>query len=140
MLPQKCTICGTTQGTFVDFQLDLEFYGTVYFCITNCFTQLANELGYRSPAQHHVLLESNTGLRTDLVEAYEKIERLENAVAALRFLDRSYSGSGTVVMAEGQATDNVDSQSDRDEQESPRQVTEQGSSDLLDNDSLNELI
>jgi hypothetical protein len=52
MKPYKCVICnGESDGRpFVDFGLDLEWYGSVYFC-GYCFINVANKLGYQSPDQ-----------------------------------------------------------------------------------------
>lgn len=32
-LPGKCAVCGGVKGKFVDFGLDLDFYGAVIFCV-----------------------------------------------------------------------------------------------------------
>jgi hypothetical protein len=33
-LPAKCAVCGTPQGPLLDFGLDIDMYGVVYFCLT----------------------------------------------------------------------------------------------------------
>jgi hypothetical protein len=81
--PHKCSVCGSQNGTFVDFGLDLEFYGTVYLCLENCILQLANELGYRSPAQHRVVLEANKYLQDQNNEVIDQNEALRNALGII---------------------------------------------------------
>jgi hypothetical protein len=52
--PNKCANCsfsGREPGRyFIDFGVDLEFYGTVYLC-TSCFAECANIIGWISPAE-----------------------------------------------------------------------------------------
>lgn len=78
-IPGKCTICGSVGGDgrkFVDFGLDLEFYGVVYFC-TLCFTNALNELGWLSP-------EQNSAFRKKCNDAIDKIAELEAQNVQLR--------------------------------------------------------
>lgn len=52
--PNKCANCsfsGREPGRyFIDFGVDLEFYGTVYLC-TECFAECANIIGWIPPAE-----------------------------------------------------------------------------------------
>lgn len=86
-LPHKCATCGSINGTFIDFQLDLEFYGTVYLCLDNCIRQIANELGYRSPAQHKLTLEAVERQRAEIIALTDRNEVLEDGINAIRNLD-----------------------------------------------------
>lgn len=38
--PGKCAVCGSTDRPVVDFGFDLDWYGTVYFCV-ECLTEVA---------------------------------------------------------------------------------------------------
>lgn len=40
--PGKCAVCGATSRPVIDFDLDLEDYGVVYFCV-QCLTQVAHD-------------------------------------------------------------------------------------------------
>lgn len=138
--PHKCAVCGSINGTFIDFGLDLEFYGTVYFCVENCFTQLANELGYRSPAQHHVALEEITRLRSECNTITDELERLNNAVDTLRHLDARDRGlDGDVIshVRERKLNDPIPAST---ESGSSEQTTKPGSTDILNDDGLNDLL
>lgn len=140
--PHKCAVCGSINGTFIDFQLDLEFYGTVYFCVENCFTDLANELGYRSPAQHHLTLEALALKTADLNDARDTIERLEDAVDALRYIGTRDSSSAGLLDSipnfKRPADVPVPVEDKRDESEAPGSSAKSGLTDILDDDSFNE--
>lgn len=135
-LPHQCAVCGSINGTFIDFQLDLEFYGTVYFCVGQCFTQLANELGYRSPAQHHVVLDKVNDLREQLNAALDKIEGLQNAVAALRNIGAGSPESSGASGPERVPAKKTKREPDKDESRPDESSTEPGSTDVFDNDVL----
>ena len=49
--PGKCVVCGITEGPFVDFGFELNFYNVVYFCLINCVRELYNLLKFISPLQ-----------------------------------------------------------------------------------------
>lgn len=40
--PGKCAVCGATSREVIDFDLNLEDYGAVYFCV-QCLTQVAHD-------------------------------------------------------------------------------------------------
>lgn len=42
--PGKCAICGCTDRPVVDFGLDIEIFGVVYFCLI-CLTEAADTIG-----------------------------------------------------------------------------------------------
>lgn len=39
--PGKCAVCGSSDRPVVDFGFDLDWYGTVYFCV-KCLTEIAS--------------------------------------------------------------------------------------------------
>ncbi len=58
-LPSKCAICGSgpeTERKFVDFGLQLDYYGAVYFC-SLCMCNVAELLGYVTPAKYNATAE-----------------------------------------------------------------------------------
>jgi hypothetical protein len=119
--------------------LDLEFYGTVYLCIGNCITQLANELGYRSPAQHGVALDENRLLNIKKNQLLDKVERLENALGALRMLD----GNNTSVHDTSVSPEPAESlrpvENSRAKPEPVKQAAKSRPADVCNDDSLTDL-
>lgn len=139
-LPHKCSVCGSISGTFIDFQLDLEFYGTVYLCLENCVLQLANELGYRSPAQHRVALEAVEERNRHIIALEDENERLRHGLAGLRAIWNSTSGD--VVgdsPAESQPVQNNEAARQQDSEFDGSSAISR-SDDLLADDSLNSLL
>lgn len=81
--PGKCSVCGTTSGSMIDWGMESDFYGVVYICVDTCFREIATILDYYSAGQvEHIKeqFENLTEAQTELV-AYNK--ELENAVSAL---------------------------------------------------------
>jgi hypothetical protein len=84
VLPHKCAVCGTSEkGDYFDFGLDLDFYGTVYLCLKNCFIEAANCIDYYSPAQHGLALERIEQLRDVNNKLIDENEELRNALGSL---------------------------------------------------------
>lgn len=100
MKPYNCIVCkGESDGRpFVDFNLDLEWYGSVYMC-GYCFVMVANKLGYYSPDQfsklsddykvilesHHRLVADNDKLRSILGSMFNLTpDQRDNFVASFR--------------------------------------------------------
>lgn len=74
--PNKCANCsfsGREPGRyFIDFGVDLEFYGTIYLC-TGCFAECANILGWISPERADKLLLRDAELTAE-IERLREIE------------------------------------------------------------------
>lgn len=136
-LPHKCSVCGSINGTFIDFGLDLEFYGTVYLCLESCITQLANELGYRSAAQHKIALEAVEEQRSRANLLEDKVKDLEDVVGVLRRIG-DY-GSGASSDAVPPESDSIKSNAEpvKAEPKSSRQGSKQRSHDVRPDDVLN---
>lgn len=150
LAPGKCAGCGGfTKRHFVDFGLELDFYGVVYLCLEVCFTEVANQIGYLSPVQSNHLK-----LQVEVKE--EEIQTLQGKLTALEAvrdaIDGYHSNSsvpdsaadsddpGDVHQSSGnegaKAEGSTDSGSDEGEQGSPEQTDEQGSINVHDDDSL----
>ena len=84
--PGKCSVCGTTSGSFIDFGLELDFYGVVYICIDNCFRELAKLLEYYHPdevvsikEQYNEIVQQNAKLiaynkeLNDVVDSFSRL-------------------------------------------------------------------
>lgn len=133
--PYGCSVCGGQEGTFIDFGLDLEFYGTVYLCLNNCIRQLANELGYRSHAQHQVALDAVETQRSIANRALDKVKELEDVLGAYHRVS-NYSGPARDHFhAESQSSEYKQEPAET-EPESPRQGTKWGRSDVQSDDGL----
>lgn len=72
--PGKCVICGTTAGPFIDFGLELDFYGVVYICFINCLRELALGFEYYPPEYVNELQKDRQNLVTQNADltAYNK--------------------------------------------------------------------
>lgn len=68
MGPGKCAVCGSHTGVFVDFGMDLDFYGVVYFC-SGCFRECGKQFGYIEKSRFDALVENFLKIQ----EAYEKV-------------------------------------------------------------------
>ncbi len=83
-LPGKCAGCGTASAKrYVDFGLDLDFYGVVYFCVDNCFTEIANNLSYYNPQQYATQMSIIEVLRIENNQLRDRMEALDNVVNSI---------------------------------------------------------
>ena len=79
-LPAKCAICGYPGGDqrkFVDFGLDIDYYGVIYLC-TDCMNEIAVGIGYLLPevvtkitAENELLKEALKVAQADQEILYE---------------------------------------------------------------------
>jgi hypothetical protein len=147
-IPGYCAICGSVAGKMVDIGLDLEFYGTVYFCVDNCFKQIANVLEYFSP-------EQVTQLKEEIIDVQGINDRLvtdngilRSAVSSIGDLSSLFStGSDSI----SELVDDSESEAESESSEgdsgeitgretgSAEQDDESGSSDVYYDDSIREL-
>lgn len=150
LAPGKCAGCGGfTKRRFVDFGLELDFYGVVYLCLEVCFTEVANKLGFLSPVQTQELklkLEMVSGEREALIINLEQLEAVRDAIDGYR----SGSNDASVYHAIGnlqpvhqgssdqgvEAEGSVDSGSEAGQSGSPESIDVGGSPDVRDDDSL----
>ena len=86
--PGKCAGCGGfTDRHFIDFGLELDFYGVVYLCLENCFTEVANQIGFISPIQAAELqaeLKSYQGHFDVLQNKLKALEGIRDAIDGYR--------------------------------------------------------
>lgn len=144
--PNKCMACGSFHGTFIDFGLNDDWYGAVYFC-SACVTDMASQLGYVSSNEKDKFIAK-------IDEYVEKIKELEkekdvykNAVAALESFMRGNSDAGTISVTPVEVIQtpvteqlSIDFESSGDEQRSVEQDDVKGSSSVRDDDSLDQFI
>lgn len=81
--PGHCALCGTTRGPMVDFGMELEFFGVVYFCIENCLTELANSFEYHSPRQWKMLMNQIDDQRNELNQLRDQNEQLRSDLGSI---------------------------------------------------------
>lgn len=137
--PNCCSACGSHRGTFIDFGLDVDYYGTVYLCLDNCFKEAMTQLGYLSPVDKERLHQELEDYKLSLNEAEEEIERLENAVDSLTN-SRRWSSSGANSDDSGQDSRGLSGQDDSGstgrEEGSLQSTDEQRSGGLFRNDAI----
>lgn len=107
-LPGCCAICGfngtnasdlTDQRIFVDFNLDVDYYGRIYWCST-CFLQGANNLGWLSVDQAEQLRAKISVLESERIVLLEQNERLRASLSSL--LGRSDDPSISVLLGDSE--------------------------------------
>lgn len=148
--PGKCAGCGGFTGRhFVDFGLELDFYGVVYLCLEYCFTEVANQIGFASPDQVESLkarIDSYKG-HTDVLQG--KLSALENVSYAMAsylridpLLTSNSSDSGTVHQDSGSEGTKVEGQPnpgiETGQSGSAESIDVNGPTGILDDDSLDE--
>lgn len=121
--PAKCAGCGSynQKAHYVDLNLEVEFYGVVYLCLDVCFREVANLLGFISPAQAKEL--------ADRLERKEEVmQRMQadlNNLEVIRDAIDGYRGSSVVPDS---AADSGDSR-DIHESGDPEGVSTEGQPD-----------
>lgn len=142
--PAKCAVCGKfSTGTYVDFGLELDFYGVVYICVEDCFLELANLQGYHSPGQHKMAMAELEDKRQELNNAYDKIEALENALDGLRragYVNSVCSSDAMDAEQSAEIEGSDDPGTSDSEQGSSEQTDESGRPNLFHDDSISELL
>lgn len=90
-LPGVCAVCGfngtnvndpSDQRVFIDYHLDIDYYGRVYWC-SACLLQAANNLGWMGVSQVEDLRARDTALESELIVLREQNERLRASLANL---------------------------------------------------------
>ena len=164
MAPGKCCVCGGSEKEFfVDFGFQLDFYGSVYFC-NDCILEVANVLDYHGPHQWKMVKDLNEELRAEnnsLRDRLETLNDLAGSVSKLGLMPPIPAGSVTTVesiealsepeqlITEEFGRDTTESVEDfvRSDYELPESdqridesVTESGSTDVSDANSLDKFL
>jgi hypothetical protein len=152
VLPHKCAVCGTSEkGDYFDFGLDLDYYGTVYICLMNCFREAANCIDYYSPAQHGLALERIEQLRDANNKLIDENEELRNALGSLDragVMGKHHFSPTPIITEESQSKPEfelsveptVDSGSEKAEPGPTKPTNEQRPTNVQRDDSLDEFI
>ena len=110
--PGHCAICGTTQGPMVDFGMNMEFYGVIYFCVESCLVELANSFDYHSPRQWKMIMNQVEDQRRELQELRDQNEKMSHALGifdSIKSIDPSAELDISVVLQEPEPEPSNDS-------------------------------
>lgn len=147
VLPHKCAVCGTSEsGNYIDFGLDLDFYGTVYLCLKNCFVEAANSIDYYSPAQHGLALERVEQLRKENNRLLDIVEAYKNVIGNIDHINTSAAPDSNIdpirsdPVQEFEITPERTAAPKKPEPGLIEQIDGQGPSDIQRDDSLDDLI
>jgi hypothetical protein len=84
MPPGVCRVCGgASKPWYIDFGLNEEYYGAVYFC-SECIGAMANAAGFLTPAEKTRLEQRIEQLETELFETKVRADGLERGLDGLR--------------------------------------------------------
>lgn len=142
--PNKC-VCGAWSGPFIDLGIDIdEGYGVVYLC-KDCFVEAAGQLGYHSPEQYKTATIAVEILRTENNKLKDRMEVMENALDSLSALSKlstvGLSGNAVLDFPQPEQSIKVDDDSESSGEEgSIKQADVEGSTDLFNDDSLNDFL
>lgn len=139
--PGHCALCGTTQGPVVDFGMEMEFYGVIYFCIDNCLVQLANSFDYHSPRQWKMMMAQINEQRDEINALRDENEQLNITINSLASLSERVPISRTAELDLDALNSAAEQESESDpnqlsfdftggEESTPEQVTKSGPSDV----------
>jgi hypothetical protein len=106
--PGVCAVCGTAERQVVDFGLDLEFYGRVYFC-RDCTIQIGTAFGDLISYDKYLMLrdEKNRLERTAEHAMQEFSKELQNGLAGLdRVRELLHSDWVSIISRESESKDN----------------------------------
>ena len=81
MAPGKCCMCGdagSDERKFIDFGMQLDVYGAVYFCDV-CLTEVSRAVGFIPMKPMEILVSSNLFLLNQRDELLLRIEGLKDA-------------------------------------------------------------
>jgi len=106
--PGVCAVCGTAERQVVDFGLDLEFYGRVYFC-RDCTTQIGTVFGDLISYDKYLMLrdEKNRLERTAEHAMQEFNKELQNGLSGLgRVRELLHADWAAIISRESEPEDN----------------------------------
>lgn len=94
-VPGCCHICGSVgdgKRKFVDFGLNVEFVGVIYFC-TLCLAECLAIIGFIRPEEYKAVLEAHASTSEELEESQDECTRLRAVVDAAGILGDFRSSS-----------------------------------------------
>lgn len=103
--PGKCAVCGSVERPVIDFGFDVDYYGTVYICVT-CLTEAAGIAGIVSSSSSQV-----APLPIDYEGLNEFFRAAGNAFDRINLIVPDYVVSLMVNQENGAADDGVGDES-----------------------------
>lgn len=94
--PGKCAVCSSVGGDdrqFIDFGMQLDWYGAVYFC-TFCVRELAAAGGFVSVENYKKVLEQSQSLKSELSVVNESFRDYRDATRTMLRGCVCHDGSG----------------------------------------------
>lgn len=105
--PGKCAVCGAVNQPVIDFGLNIDFYGAVMLCVTNCLPEAAKAIGMVdssrvTAAEEGLALSIDAQLKTRNLVAIteESYHAINLAIAGLSDVLFSVDASRVDVVAE----------------------------------------
>jgi hypothetical protein len=121
-LPSKCVVCGSGPEAgrkFVDFGMQIDPYGAVYFC-SACVVNMANAMGFVTPERY-------TESQDALFDAIAENTTLEAENREFRRVFSTLSGLGAIVPAVSDDTNSGTVLSETKPDPEPQPVSKPGS-------------
>lgn len=149
-LPHHCVVCTRYKGEFIDFGLDLEYFGVVYLC-PECFKAIGFLAGLVSADDLEIAQKKIDHLQLVNEELEQKVDTYESVLDGLNFL-RSRSSFDDPAELGNVAPTGEDSKGSNavssgiigvgtvEISGSSESVDESGSRSLLDTDGIADLI
>jgi len=154
-LPHKCAACSRESNynreaplQFVDWNLEVEFFGKVLIC-TDCLREMCNQMGYASPTQVAKLEKEKLLYLTYSNQLEKENQELKNALGSLGVVFNSPTiviNSDPVIKEDDENDDADDVNADditigdtEGKTESTEQTPIAGSTDISDNECVDEL-
>lgn len=140
--PGKCAGCGKfSNDDFLDFGLELEFYGVVYLC-RDCLTEAAMTFGFRPDVHYNQMQAELNRTKSQLIDSLDREEAMRNALASV---DTKYYRPrlDPVVVTSVEVNDGTGSIDDPSDDGEPRPVepsNEQRSTGLFHDDSIESIL
>lgn len=98
LAPSHCYLCGTCneKRKYVDFGMQVEFYGAVYFC-NECFANAATAVDYVHVDGLNSLEEQLENLTASYCNAMAEVRVMRNVVAAILATDLGSNSDATSI-------------------------------------------
>lgn len=81
--PGSCAICGSNRRACLDFNIDIDFFGTLLVC-TECIVEFVNveQLGMMRKSDAIKLMEENDLMKRQLTMAVDAMEDMQSGLVA----------------------------------------------------------
>ncbi|SRR6266498_425763 len=139
MFPHKCSVCGgfsdksgNKERKFIDFGLDIEFYGKVYIC-TECFSSATSIVDCVPVEKYNSLEQQFKELSNVVSQLIEENGMLRSAVDTFRIISNNEPGPNIVTISAIEDEERSDKGTAEGKKGFVKQTDERGSEDLHSN-------